>query len=167
VFHAHKTRMTGYLRWRNCDDTLSHFDTIPECDGQTELLSISRVRSAVLTFDKNLQAAWAQRRTQPERLQQFPDHSARGWGLVGRVCCPLLTNHIPTLTFQASLSSSAPNLRWKILGTLQFISCPPLGGRLRVASPASVRQSVPCLCRQTIVPMCWRQAGAATATGSQ
>jgi len=37
-FGSQKTRITGqcYRQWRQFDDRLSHFDTIPACDGRTE-----------------------------------------------------------------------------------------------------------------------------------
>ena len=44
MFDTHKTRMIGLPWWRNYDNMLSHFDGIPERDGQkdrpTELITI-------------------------------------------------------------------------------------------------------------------------------
>jgi len=41
--------------WKNYDDTLSRFHTIPACHGQTDriAISVSRVSSSMLTRDKN------------------------------------------------------------------------------------------------------------------
>jgi len=38
MFDARKTGMIGlpYIRWKNYDDTLSRFHTIPACHGQTD-----------------------------------------------------------------------------------------------------------------------------------
>ena len=64
MFDAGKTGMIGLrtVWWKNYDDTLSRFHTIPECHGQTDrqtdgrtdriTISILRVSSSMLTRDK-------------------------------------------------------------------------------------------------------------------
>ena len=50
IFIFVKLEWLGYRVVKNCDDTLSRFDTIPERDGQTDgENSLSRVSIAVLT----------------------------------------------------------------------------------------------------------------------
>ena len=57
-----KLEWLGYRWWKNYDDALSRFHTIPACHGQTDrqtdgqnyTISISRVSSSMLTSDKNV-----------------------------------------------------------------------------------------------------------------
>jgi len=49
VWQYQWTRMARRVRWKSFDDTISHFNTIHDCDRQTDWLTDSRLQCACVT----------------------------------------------------------------------------------------------------------------------